>query len=349
MEVDISCSTGLIDKYRINGVDYLEKNSFMPLVIRDNDDPWRMDVNRFVEVEGNFTLMTPQEGAWFSGITDGLPDSVRVIEDGDVRSVVEAVLGYNKSQVCITYRLPKKGTELEVQVRVNWSEKSRMLKLSIPTSLQETVYTGQTAYGVEVFPDDGNEVVAQKWCSVISAAEGRAFTCVNNGVYGSSCLRGEIRMTLLRSPGYCAHPILERPLLPQDRYLPRIDQGERLYSFWINAGPISERLTNIDREALIHNEAPFALSFFPSGKGRKAVMAVMLDNKAISMTAMKKTEGGEGYIFRLFNPSGEPETTKIEIPLLGISQDVSFGKYEIKTLRSGGKNVPLREVGLMEN
>ena len=349
MEVDISCGSGLIDKYKIDGEDYLKRNSFMPLVIKDNDDPWRMDVNRFDEVEGHFSLMQPHEGAWFSGVGDGLPDSVRVIEDGEVRSVVEAVLSYNKSQICITYRLPKKGTEIEVQVRVNWSEKSKMLKLSIPTVLQESAYIGQTAYGVEDFSDDGNEVVAQKWCSAVSATEGRALTCINNGIYGSSFINGEIRMTLLRSPGYCAHPILDRPLLPQDRYLPRIDQGERLYSFWINAGSSSERRKNIDREALIHNENPYVLSFFPSGNGNKAVMAVKVENEAISMTAMKKSEDGKGYIFRLFNPSKEPETTKIVIPLLDISQDLSFGKFEIKTLRSDGNKVPLREVGLMEN
>ncbi len=70
------------------------------------------------------------------------------------------------------------------------------------------------------------------------------------------------------SPGYCALPILERPLLPADRFSERIDQGERQLNFWINAGAASERTAAIEREALAHNETPFALSFFPSGEGR---------------------------------------------------------------------------------
>jgi alpha-mannosidase len=348
IEVDINCKTGLIDKYKINGVDYLKQNSFLPLVIKDNDDPWRMDVNRFDEVEGSFTLMEPQEGTWFSGVSDGLLDSVRVIEDGEVRSVVEAVLGYNKSQICMTYRLPKKGTEVELQVRVNWSEKSKMLKLSIPSAFQNSAYFGQTAYGVEKFPVNGNEVVAQKWNSVVSNCDGKALTCINNGIYGSSCSDGEIRMTLLRSPGYCAHPIMERSLLPQDRYSPRIDQGERMYSFWINGGTSSDRQLNIDREALILNEKPYALSFFPSGNGNKADMTVKVENETILMTAMKKSEDGKGYIFRLFNPTNESRSTKIIVPLLGISQVVSLGGYEIKTLRSNAEKAYLVEVGLME-
>lgn len=348
LEVDINCSTGLIDKYRIKGVDYLKQNSFMPLVINDNDDPWRMDVNRFDELEGSFSLMKPQDGTWFSGVSKNVIDSVRVIEDGEVRSVVEAVLEYNKSQICMTYRLPKKGSELEVLVRVNWSEKSKMLKLSIPTILQNSEYIGQTAYGVESFPVDGNEIVSQKWCSVVSREEDKALTCINNGIYGSSCSDGEIRMSLLRSASYCAHPIHDRPLVPQDRYLPRIDQGERLYSFWINGGDVSDRRLNIDREALLLNEKPYALSFFPSGNGTKTEMAICVENETIILTAMKKSEDGEEYIIRLFNPTNETKNTVVKLPVLNISQEVSFGAYEIKTLRSKADKAMLLEVGLME-
>ena len=68
----------------------------------------------------------------YSGVEKGLLDSVRIIEDGSVRTVVEAVFSYGFSFICQRYKLPKKGTEIEVEVRVLWNEKSKMLKLSIP-------------------------------------------------------------------------------------------------------------------------------------------------------------------------------------------------------------------------
>lgn len=348
LEVDINCTTGLIDKYCIDGVNYLKRNAFLPVVVKDNDDSWRMDINRFDDVEGNFSLMEPQIGTQYSGVCDGILESVRVVEDGDVRSVVEAVLTYDLSQICMTYKLPKNGTEIEVQIRVNWNEKSKMLKLSIPTVFEDTAYIGQTAYGVGKLPANGDEVVSQKWCSAVSNMDHKAFTVINNGVYGSSCSNGEIRISLLRSPGYCAHPILGRPILPQDRFLPRVDQGERIYSFWVNAGPAADRLGHIDREALAHNEKPYTLSFFPSGDGLKAGTAVSLEGDTILLTAMKKSEDGTGYIYRLFNPGEGIKTLRLSIPPLNISQQVSLGCYEIKTLRLDEDHSSLSEVGLME-
>jgi len=51
----------------------------------------------------------------------GLP-SVRVIEDGDIRTVIEAVLGYQDSSLCLRYLIPKAGTEIGIEIRVDWGE-----------------------------------------------------------------------------------------------------------------------------------------------------------------------------------------------------------------------------------
>ncbi|MFX5085378.1 glycoside hydrolase family 38 C-terminal domain-containing protein, partial [Acinetobacter baumannii] len=78
----------------------------------------------------------------------------------------------------LTYKLPKRGTELEVHVRVFWNEKDKMLKLSIPTVLQDGAYVGQTAFGAQELPVNGDEAVAQKWVAVQSEEENRAVTCI---------------------------------------------------------------------------------------------------------------------------------------------------------------------------
>lgn len=348
LEAVINCQTGLLDIYKAKGVSCLKPGAFLPLVMEDNEDPWRMDTSSFRTVCGRFELMSATESAWFSGIVAKELAPVRVIEDGEARSVVEAVFKYNQSYLCMQYLLPKKGTAIQIQVRVIWNEKSKMLKLSVPTVFEDAKYMGQTAYGYEELDDDGTEVVSQKWSGVFSSRENAAVTLVNNGIYGSDYKNGEIRLSLLRSPGYCAHPIFDRKIMLQDRFSPRIDQGERLYDFSLNAGAYDERLEAIDREALCLNEKPYALSFFPSGLGSSLLPLVELSDKAIELTAFKKSEEQDCYIIRLFEPTGKSRETKISFLGGRFCQELRFSSFEIKTLKFDPMTGQICETDLME-
>lgn len=349
LEVDINCQTGLIDRYFKNGFEYLKQNSFLPLVMEDNDDPWGMETHEFRKIAGSFSLMTSEEGTKFSGIHGKVLPSVRVIEDGDVRTVVEALFCFGDSFLIQTYKIPKQGTELEVQVRVHWNEKSKMLKLSIPTNLVKGVYMGQVAYGRDQLPAEGKEVVAQKWNAIQDNESNHAFTCINDGIYGSDYANGEMRLSLLRSSGYSGHPIKSRPIMAQDRYSSRIDQGERLYRLWFNGDELVERMNSIDREALSLNEKPFVLSFFPSGEGELPANSLVVDNKSILVTAFKKAERSDDYIIRLFEPTGVSVSTNLSLPALGISINVKLNPFEIKTLKLNLKLLKFSDIDLMEN
>jgi alpha-mannosidase len=306
-----------------------------------------MRVQGFREVLGAFHLLDGPEIQRFSGILNPGLAAVRIIEAGEVRTVVEAVLGYINSRMVMRYKLPKEGAEIEVEVRVHWNEIDRMLKLSLPTSDPHATYYGQTAYGADNLPNDGSEAVAQKWTAILSKDRGIALTIVNNGVYGSDFSRGEARISLLRSPAYSGHPIENRPILPQDRYSPRMDQGERLYRFWIQGGRLDERLAAIDREALAHNETPVVLSFFPVGGGEPAGAFITLSDEVVLLSALKKAEDGAGLILRLFNPTAENRRTWVKIASLGINQEVHLSAFEIRSFRTADKSWV--ETDLMEN
>jgi alpha-mannosidase len=344
--VVVNAQTGFIDEYAVRGVPFLRPNAFAPLVMQDNEDPWRMDKAAFTQVEGMFKLMNEEESGLFSGVKGTLP-AVRVIEDGDVRTVIEAVFTYNNSYICQLYKLPKQGTELEVQLRVYWNEKDKMLKLSLPTLLSAGRFVGQTAFGVSSL-NHGNEAVAQKWVAVEAPEQNLALTCMNNGIYGSDFVSGEVRLSLLRSAGYCAHPINDRPIMVKDRFLPRMDQGERCYTFWLNAGELADRRDRQDREALIHNERPYALSFFPSGEGKLPESFLVLEDAVVQLSAFKKEERGEDYIIRLFEPTGFGRSTVVIIPSLGIRQDIQLNGFECKTLRLSTSTGALTEAPLCE-
>ena len=348
LEVTINTQTGLVDRYRLHGVDFLERNSFNPLVVLDNADPWGMQVRSFRNTLGGFNLLSQPDSARFSGVTNPALPAVRILEDGAVRTVVEAVFGYENSNLCMRYKLPKKGTEIEIEVRVHWNEKDRMLKLALPTPDKTSTCSGQVAYGIETLSDNGDEAVAQKWVAVISKKNGTALTVINDGTYGLDFCYGELRLSLLRSPAYTGHPIFHRPILPQDRYSARIDQGERLFHFWINAGSRDERLCAIDREALTHNEKPMALSFFPAGESSPTVPFITLSDGTIQMTTLKKAEMNDDLILRLFNPTPETRKTLVTLPFASIQNEVELHGYEIRTFRIAPISKVFVEVNLLE-
>ena len=338
----INKNTGLVDSYVVGGKEMLAHESFKFLVAEDIADSWRMDTNSFDKIIGEFKLMTEKEGATFCGIKE--PGNIRVVNDGEVRTVVEAYFKYNASTLCLTYKIPKSGTGVQVDVRVYWNEKDKMLKLSIPTSLKGSKYVGQTAFGIDQLPTDGSEAVSHKWCAAVSAET--ALYVINDGTYGSSFENGEIRLSLVRSAGYCTHPIPARELIPEARFLPRFDQGEHFYSFWMNVCD-AYALENADRDAMIHNEKPYVLNYFPSGEGEKTKSAIVLDCKNVGISAFKKTEKADGYILRVYENSGKEVNTYFEVESLGIKHEFKLSKFEVKTFLLKGNTVI--ETNLVEN
>jgi alpha-mannosidase len=344
----VNARTGLLDVYRAGGVDLLGPAAFAPLVVRDNADPWGMKVRSFRTVEGRFGPATPGEAARFCGIRDGGLDPVRVIEDGDVRTVVEAVLSYGGSRVALRYKIPKRGTEIEVECRVFWAERDRMLKLALPSKLDAPRFMGQVAYGADELPSNGDEAVAQKWLALVSEKDGAAVTVVNDGVHGSDCSGGELRLSLLRSPAYSADTWEDRLAVAGDRFIPRQDTGERVFRFWLNGGPLEERMERIGREALARNETPYVLAYFPPGGAERSRPGVVLEGAAVEVPAFKRAEDGGDLVVRLFEPTGTGRTAVVRLPVFGAAARVRLKGFELRTLRFSRRSRTFAETDLLE-
>ena len=347
IEVVINARTGALDRYVVHGVPLVRSDACRALVMKDTPDPWGMLVRSFREKAGAFSLLSPAAGARFSGVPKPIP-SVRIIEDGPVQRVIESVLGCGDSFICLRYKLPKQGTEIEIECRVCWNEKDRMLKLSIPTPDRKASCQGQTAFGIEPLSADGEEKTAQQWAAVVTADGRNALTCINDGTYGLDFMEGELRLSLLRSAGYSAHPICKRPLLPANRFSPRIDQGERIFRFWLNGGPTRERLAAVTREAMVKNESPMALSFFPSGHAKAVLPLVEISDPAVQLVAAKKAEQGNALILRLFETTGRRRTVTLTAPVAKSKKRITMQGFEIKTLRLDPRRRTWRETDLME-
>ncbi|MBN2552267.1 MAG: hypothetical protein JXB06_05835 [Spirochaetales bacterium] len=364
LEVHINARTGLVDRYSAGGIDYLREGSFRPIVIADDADPWGSRSRSFRKEAGCFELMDRETAAEFCGEPEPELQSLRVVEEGEVRTVVQALLRWGRSAICQEYRVPKRGTELEITLRVYWNEKDKMLKLAIPTLLGDAECLGQVTFGIETLRDGGEESVIHRWVALLPRDRDGALACINDGIYAADWAGGQLRLSLLRSPAYSALPLPDRPFELARRFIPRIDQGERCFTFWLLAGRREELMDAVDSIALARNEPPCILSFQPGGEahaggathaggaakeaGAGSGGVLQIDDPAVRLAAFKAAESRRGYVLRLFESTGRQRTANLTIPPVGIRRKLDFGPFELKSLLLDPEARTLMEIDLLE-
>lgn len=329
MEVLINKKTGLIDRYRVGGVDYLKEQSGKILVYKDNEDPWGMTVDGYYEQMGEFTAVSGEAANRFNGYPNEQFANVRVIENGAVRTKIQAVFAQGKSFAVVTYTLPKSGRYIDVKIKTFINDANTMYKLSFNTGLENSRFMGQTAFGTEELLQDEKEVAYQKWCGLFDGKTG--FAVVNRGTYGGSAKDGILNISLLRTPVYSAHPMMDRPVTDSDRCHDHIDMGEREFEYRLIADP-----KQIDAEAEIYNQPLYTLSFFPSGAGEKKNTLIELDNRDIILSGCKKTPGDK-LLVRLFNSCEDVNSAVLTVGENTFA--VSFAPFEVKTYTIDGSTM----------
>ncbi len=344
MRVVINTRTGLVDSWQVDGSEYLKPGSFCPVAMDGTYNSWGLWSQEACAMRP-FALLTPHEGSEFSGLQDQVAPCVRIIEDGSVRTVVEALFGLHNSKIYQRYILPKKGAELEIELGVYWNENDTVLKLMIPTTLETGDYLGQVMFGRETLKQNHAEVVAQKWNALTDGK--RAFAVLNRGSHGSSVKDGVIGLTLLHSAGYSAADGEYERTLRQVRHTVRMEQGERLFSYRLLAGPAS-MLDCLDKKAQVYNEEPYAFAFSPSGKGEKKPPLLLLDNEAVWVSACKRAEENGGYIIRLAEGAGKESSAVMTLPVTKTSYSVTLAPFEIKTLHYDERTGTVREADILE-
>ena len=326
----VNTQTGLIDSVCVNGKEYLSEGSFELTAVDDSNSPWGLH-SRYSHLQRPFRLLPPFEGTEFSGIEDRVIPSIRVIEDGEVHTVVEALFGMHDSKAYVRYIFPKHGDTFDVEIGMHFAEKQQMVKLVLNSALPEDAeFTGQVIFGRDVLARNGQETVSQKWLALHNSED--ALAVINAGSHGASLRGRKLALTLLRSAGYTASDFVMGKAYSQDRYAPRMEQGMRTFRLRIAAGGAS-LLNEIDNDALVYNEAPYALAFNPYGLGKKPAPFFRLDNRSIVVSAFKKAVNGDGYILRVYETTGQAQTGRLQIEALGIDTDIHVEAQQVKTYR----------------
>lgn len=332
-------ATGLLESYEADGKEYLKQPTGQLLIIADDEDPWGMRVQGYQNVQGVFSLASPEETAAICGLSIPALKPVHIVEDGPVRTIVECVFSSSAGQAVVRYTFPKLDGYIGVHIRLITSAKNTMFKYALDTVLGGGTLLGKTAYGLDVLRQNGQECVAQEY--VLLQAGESALSAVNNGTYALSAEDGTLRFTLLRTPAYCAHPLENRQILPPDRFYPHSDQGERQFSFRIAASNEAQRREKINTEALVFNQSPTAVCFFPPESGQKPMMGCLLDNPVVELSSLKAAFDGSGYTVRLFNPDQKTQKVQVTLPVLNAAFTAELKPMEVLSYRiCGGKAEP---------
>ena len=331
--VVVNPRTGLVDSYVVDGKEYLKPGSFAVEVFNDSFNCWdgRPLFNPRHPI-GQFTPMSPGQATDFAGVKGSLVQPVRITDDGEIQTVIEADLQYNLSRMLVRYIIHKLTGVLEVELRVFYAESEKRLKLNIPTALESGEYMGQTIFGREKLRADYWEVLSQYWQAV--ADDEHAVGIIDDSVYGSHCFEGTVGLSLVRSAGYGAGRSAWGEPFHELMYQSRMDQGERRYRFRLEVGKKEDVLSRIDRAAAQFNQKAYPLAFCPSGNGTKPAPLVSIDKENVALSAFKQSERDASvYILRLFECQGIATTTQVDVPVAGTSASIDFAPFEIKTFQ----------------
>ena len=349
LTVAINERTGLLDSVLVEGKEVVAKGAGRIVCIEDGYDPWSTPAPRLTRVRGRFRLMSRRDANILRGFPEERTPAVALIEDGPVRSIVEAVFGYGHSAAVVRYAVPKQGRDVDIEVRVRNAEKACMLKVELPLAFTVEQALTQTVYGRETVALDGSEQVGQQWVAALPAGgDDLAMGILNDGTYGFDATSRRLRLNLLRSPLYAHLPVMTKEVETRDRAQPFIDQGERSFRFRLVFDQAPTLLRRIERLAQNFNQPPTAIGYFPPGEDRaRRRPCVGLSGETVVLTAMKKAEDSDRVVLRLFEPTGKAASVTLRWRG-GPPRRLSFGPFEIKTLYLDPETGKAEEGSLIE-
>lgn len=313
--VVIGKDSGLIESFVVNGKEYLAGGAFEPTMYEDIADPWGWGLKKVGENAKAFAL---SKNDIFAGLR-----SINVTEDGDILTEIECYFECGQSFVKLSYKIYKDTPYVDVKAYVLWNEREKALKLKIPTT-QTKAFLGQTAFGTENHPLNGEECVAHRFIAMKDEGED-VFAVYNKGVYGFANENGTAYMTLLRGVAYCAHPIDDRPLLPWERFVPYVEQGKHEFSFRVCVC----KQESLEKYAEEFCAPTFSVNAYPHGEERNLQGAFTLTNENIAVKALKKSKGG-AYVLRFINNYERAQECDLHFGNADLT--LRFTPFEVKTV-----------------
>jgi len=353
--VSVDLQTGLVDSIRPRrgGKSWVRRNAFRPILVADLDQSWECRTPG--RETGSFRLATAKEAGALTadprGAKAGAVGPIRIIEQGDIRTVVEALFVSDRSSIVRHYIVGHRDDLFQVRDHVIYHHKDHMLKLDIPLGfaaqdcVAETPCSAETRPPEKEFMDQPN----QRW--VAARGQGRFLAVLNDASYAHNIQKRRLLVNLLRSPAYASFGNLAGDPRQVGRVVPRQDQGEHEFTFEVVCGRVFDE-AEIARRAALLNCPPVVQVCSPGGDsdGRTVLRTPTLTCSAenVLIEAVKRAEKGRALIIRLRELHGR--ATRTTIDLCGDKIRTRLRGYELKTLRitRSKQGLKITETSLVE-
>jgi len=253
-------------------------------IVDDPSDTWSHGLDRF-GFEGEGTVL----------------EAINILEEGPIRTSIEVIATAGSSRFRTIVVLPA-DPDLPVDLRVtlDWHEKQKLLRLAFPLAGSRFEY--EIAAGWVERPDDGREVVGQRWVRAVRPDVTVAL--INDAKYSYAAKHGTLFITALRSPVYAHHDPVKLQSGALYRYL---DQGEQSFTIRIAAGSDVARKDTM-RLANDLLCPPVATPHVArGGTAPHHGQWLKIDSAGSAVIAMKQAEDGDATIVRAIELDGRQD------------------------------------------
>ena len=273
------------------------------------------------------------------------------MEHGPVKSVIRVISEYNNSKITQEFAMYKDLDHIEVDVKVDWREEFKMLKLNFPVNLHHRKATYEIPYGHTIREANGEEQVGQSWIDVSGTVKATGdrygLSIANDAKYSYSVEGNEISLTVLRSAIYAHHD----PLVPDpDGHYSFIDQGIQHFRYTMLPHEDSWEEAQTVKHAAEVNQRPLALiETYHEGELPQKDSYISIDQDNVIVSAMKQAEDNDDIVIRLYETNRVATQTTILLPKWNREITAEFGPCEIKTFRiPKDSSKPVVETNLLE-
>jgi alpha-mannosidase len=255
-------------------------------------------------------------------------ESVKVVESGPVRAVVQVKKSFGGSTFVENIVLYSHADRVDFELGVDWHEKYRLAKVAFPANLQSVYATYEIPYGAiqrfdhtlkadpgirlmspprawEMADRTKFEVAGQRWADVSNQAGDYGLTLLNDSKYGFSYQENTLRMSLIRGPrrGYPGMPDTWSDQSDE----PIVGIHQVRYALIPHRGTWQD--VNATRRGAEFN-APLLAKLEPSHGGELGASYSMLEvaPAGVAVESVKKAEDSKEWIVRLYETSGKAAT-----------------------------------------
>jgi alpha-mannosidase len=302
------CITSLVNQQ--NGFDAIASGGCGNLLQAFKDTPKKYDA---WEIDSDFDKV-------FTNLN--MADSVQLVEHNPLRAVIRVTRQWQSSQFVQEITLYNGLPRVDVVNDIDWHECHVLLKAGFTLAATSPRATFEIPYGTIDRPTTrGNvvdqakfEVPALRWADLGDAKNG--FSLINESKYGYDAKGNVLRLSLLRAPVW-----------PD----PGADQGHHHFSYALypHAGDWKQALTV--RHGYDFNYHLTAMEIAPHTGTLPATLSFLnVDSDNVVVTAVKKTEDGNGLLVRFYEWAGKPTRVKLTLPrgILSASQSSLMEKPE---------------------